>query len=193
MRPRLVDFTGVATTPSIFSTPTNRTCFLCLFKAVFGFARVLFRTESDFNASGFGAFFFFWACFWACSLILTSSKLSCLTAACSALSAFLASILAFFSACATLLASIRARSNFLKASFLANRAYASRTLAAEKYIGSVCSFPSTLSFFPRTLLFFSSFKAPINPSLTNRSSSACVDNLIFALKSFLSFSFVGFL
>ena len=189
MRPRLVDFTGIATTPSVFSIPINRTCFLYLFNTIFGFARFLFRTGSDFKASDFGASFFFWACFWDFSSIRTSSILSPLTAACNALSAFSASILAFFSARATLLASIRARSDFSKASFLANRACASRTLAAEKYIGSVYSLPSTLSFFPRTLFFFSSFRAPINPSLTNRSSSACVDNLIFALKSFLSFSF----
>jgi hypothetical protein len=59
VRPRLVDFTGVTTTPPVFSTPTNRTCFLFLFNAVFGFAGVLFRTGSDFKASGFGVFFFF--------------------------------------------------------------------------------------------------------------------------------------
>jgi hypothetical protein len=59
MRPRLVDFTRVATTPSVFSTPINSTCFLYLFIGVFGFARVLFQTRSDFNTLDFGAFFFF--------------------------------------------------------------------------------------------------------------------------------------
>jgi hypothetical protein len=88
---------------------------------------------------------------------------------------------------------MRVRSNFSNASFLASLAYASRTLAVEKYIGFVCSSPKTFSLFLRTLLFFSSFKALINPSFIYRSSSAYVDNLIFALKSFLSFSFVGFL
>jgi hypothetical protein len=136
-----------ATTHSVFSLPTNRTCFLYLFKAVFGFAGVLFRTGSDFEASDFGVFVFFWACFWACSSILTLSILSSLITACSAFSAFLASILAFFSACATLLASIRACFNFLKASFLANRACASYTLAIKKYISFICSFPSILSLF----------------------------------------------
>ena len=142
----------------------------------------------DFDTS-----FSFYTLIYALSLILTLLILSSLTAAYKAFTAFLASFLALFSAYITFFVLIQARSTFLNASFSAILAYTSRILAAEKYIGFIYSSLKTLSLFPRTLPFFSSFNALINPFLICRSSAAYINSFISALKSFLSFSFVGFL
>ena len=163
-RPREVDFTRLETTPSSWALPIKRICFFSLIRAFFGFVGVLVRTSKDFGRLDFGASFCFYACNYSFSLSLTSSILSSLTIAYRAFATFSASFLALFSACVTFLASMRVRSDFSNASFSASLACASRTLATEKYIGFVCSSPKTFSLFPRTLLFFSSFKALINPS-----------------------------
>jgi len=95
----------------------------------------LFLISKAFNIIIFAISFFFYTCFLAFSFILLI--FSSFIIIYSAFTAFLAFTLALFSACVAFLISIRILFNFLNASFLATRAYASRILAVEKYISYI--------------------------------------------------------
>jgi hypothetical protein len=153
----------------------------------------LFLTSKAFDVIIFIISFFFYAYFSAFSFTLTLSIFSSFTAACNTFAAFLASFLALFLACVAFLVSIRIFSNFLNAFFLVVRSYTRRILRVEKSISYIYSLLKILNFFLQALLFFSSLSDLIRPSFIYRSSAACVDIFIFALKSFLSFNLVGFL
>ena len=187
-QPRELYFAGVSPPSPLISLQLNRTTFFLTTSAFLAFVGAFVRTRRAFKAFVSAASFFFCACFSAFSSTLTSSILSFLAAACRAFSTFSASAFCFLAAVSAFLVSIRSLSDFANASFSANLSCARRTFSAENSIGPVCSSPNTLSRFPRTLLFFSSFSASISPTVVHRSSAACAASSSLALKSFSSFS-----